>query len=171
MLALDDGCPILTEPRLKEIGKLNEAGAYLLVIADLDAGRLVFAMSLLPSFSSSPLGGRPRMRMLLVAREEAKESLAARIVDARGGTDLELDIAIECTGAETPIGVTIEADRFGGVVLVVEVGKKEMQFLLFGDVRKLVTHRFTIENAVNAIQTSADPKSGTIKVKTTNHKS
>ena len=43
MSAPADGCTILTEPRLKEIGKLNEAGAYLLVLTDFDAGRLSFA--------------------------------------------------------------------------------------------------------------------------------
>lgn len=174
------------------------AGAYPLVITDLDAGRLAFAESLLSSASSSS-GGPPRARTLLVAREEAREALAARIVDAMGGT--EPDIALECTGAETSIGAAIEAVRFGGTVFVVGVGKSEMQFPfmrmstrevdvrfqyryantwprairlleagVLGDVRKLVTHRFTIEDAVSAFETSADPKCGAIKVQITNHK-
>ena len=54
------------------------------------------------------------------------------------------------------IGAAIGADRFGGMVFVVEVEKNEMQFPLFGDVRKLVTHWFTIEDAVSAFETSAD---------------
>jgi len=41
---------------------------------------------------------------------------------------------------------------------------------VLGDVRKLVTHRFTIEDAVSAFETSADPKSEAIKVQITNHK-
>jgi L-iditol 2-dehydrogenase len=174
------------------------AGAYPLVITDLDAGRLAFAESLLSSASSSS-DGPPRARTLLVAREEAREALAARIVDAMGGT--EPDIALECTGAETSIGAAIEAVRFGGTVFVVGVGKSEMQFPfmrmstrevdvrfqyryantwprairlleagVLGDVRKLVTHRFTIEDAVSAFETSADPKCGAIKVQITNHK-
>jgi L-iditol 2-dehydrogenase len=175
------------------------AGAYPLVITDLDAGRLAFAESLISSASSSSSSGEPpRARTLLVARDEAREALAARIVDAMGGT--EPDVALECTGAESSIGAAIEAVRFGGTVFVVGVGKSEMQFPfmrmstrevdvrfqyryantwprairlleagVLGDVRKLVTHRFTIEDAVRAFETSADPKSGAIKVQITNH--
>ena len=173
------------------------AGAYPLVITDLDAGRLAFAESLISSPSSSS-GEPPRVRTLLVAREEANEALAARIVDAMGGT--EPDVALECTGAESSIGAAIEAVRFGGTVFVVGVGKSEMQFPfmrmstreidvrfqyryantwprairlleagVLGDVRKLVTHRFMIEDAVSAFETSADAKSGAIKVQITNH--
>ena len=172
------------------------AGAYPLVITDLDPGRLAFVQSLL----SSSDGGPFRARTLLVEREEAKEVLAARIVDAMGGT--EPDIALECTGVESSIGTAIEAVRFGGTVFVVGVGKCEMQFPfmrmstrevdvrfqyryantwprairlleagVLGDVRKLVTHRFAIEDAVKAFETSADPKSGAIKVLITNHRS
>lgn len=43
MSALADGRLNLTELLLKEIGKLNEAGAYPLFITDLDAGRLALA--------------------------------------------------------------------------------------------------------------------------------
>ena len=173
------------------------AGAYPLVITDLDAGRLAFAESLVSSSSSS--SDEPaRVRTLLVAPNEAKEVLAARIVDAMGGT--EPDIALECTGAESSIGAAIEAVRFGGTVFVVGVGKSEMTFPfmrmstrevdvrfqyryantwprairlveagVLSDVRKLVTHRFPIEEAVRAFETSADPKSGAIKVQITNH--
>jgi L-iditol 2-dehydrogenase len=175
------------------------AGAYPLVITDLDAGRLAFAESLVSSSASSSSDGPPRVRTLLVSREEAREPLAARIVDAMGGT--EPDVALECTGAETSIGAAIEAVRFGGTVFVVGVGKSEMQFPfmrmstrevdvrfqyryantwprairlleagVLGDVRKLVTHRFRIEDAVSAFETSADPNSGAIKVQITNHK-
>ena len=138
------------------------------------------------------------MRTLLVAPNEAKEVLAARIVNAMGGT--EPDIALECTGAESSIGAAIEAVRFGETVFVLGVGKSEMVFPfmrmstrevdvrfqyryantwprairlveagVLSDVRKLVTHRFPIEEAVRAFETSADPKSGAIKVQITNH--
>jgi L-iditol 2-dehydrogenase len=63
---------------------------------------------------------------LLVAREETKEALAARIVDATGGT--RPDIGLECTGTEFSIGAAIEALRFSGTVFVVGVGQSEMQF-------------------------------------------
>jgi len=172
------------------------AGAYPLVITDLDAGRLAFAESLVSSSSSSS-DGPARVRTLLVTPGEAKEALAARIVDAMGGT--EPDIALECTGAESSIGAAIEAVRFGGTVFVVGVGKSEITFPfmrmstrevdvrfqyryantwprairlveagVLSDVRKLVTHRFPIEEAVRAFETSADPKSGAIKVQIVN---
>ena len=126
------------------------------------------------------------VRTLLVAREEAKEALAARImVEEMRST--EPDVALECMGAESSIGAAIEAVRFGGAVFVVGVGKSEMQFPfmrmstreidvrfqcqyantwlrairlleagVLGDVRKLVTYRFRIEDAVSAFETSAD---------------
>lgn len=177
------------------------AGAYPIVITDLDAGRLAFAESLVSSSSSSPSSGGPaRVRTLLVAPNETKEALAARIVDAMGGCGrTEPDVALECTGAETSIGAAIEAVRFGGTVFVVGVGKSEIAFPfmrmstrevdvrflyryantwprairlveagVLGDVRRLVTHRFPIEEAVRAFETSADVKSGAIKVQITN---
>lgn len=39
---------------------------------------------------------------------------------------------------------------------------------ILGRVRRLVTHRFTIEEAVKAFETSADVRSGAIKVQITN---
>ena len=39
---------------------------------------------------------------------------------------------------------------------------------ILGGIRKLVTHRFTLEEAIKAFETSADPKSGAIKVQITN---
>jgi len=39
---------------------------------------------------------------------------------------------------------------------------------VLGDIRRLVTHRFPIEDAVRAFETSADMKSGAIKVLITN---
>jgi L-iditol 2-dehydrogenase len=151
------------------------AGAYPLVITDLDAARLAFAESLAPG----------RVRTLRVMPEEAPKDLAARVVEAMGGT--EPDVALECTGAEASIGAAIEAVRFGGTVFVVGVGKSEIDIKfqyryantwpkairlveagVLSDVRKLVTHRFPIEDAVRAFETSADPKSGAIKVQITN---
>ncbi|KAH9041766.1 GroES-like protein [Lactarius pseudohatsudake] len=163
------------------------AGAHPLVITDLDAGRLAFAEALAPG----------RVRALRVAPGDAPDALAARVVEAMGGT--EPDVALECTGAEASIGAAIQAVRFGGTVFVVGVGKNEMQFPfmrlstremdlrfqyryantwprairlveagLLSDIRKFVTHRFPIEDAVRAFETSADVKSGAIKVQITN---
>ena len=163
------------------------AGAYPLVITDLDAGRLAFAESLAPG----------HVRALRVTLGETPEVLAKRVVEAMGGT--EPDVALECTGAEASISAAIHSVRFGGTVFVVGVGKNEMSFPfmvlstrevdlkfqyryantwpkairlveggLLSDIRKLVTHRFPIEDAVRAFETSADVKSGAIKVLITN---
>ena len=101
-------------------------------------------------------------------------------------------LALECMGAESSIGAAIEAVRFGGTVFVVGVGKSEMTFPFMQmstrkvdvrfqyryantwprairpleDERKLVTHRSTML----CFETSADPKSGAIKVQITNYK-
>ncbi|KAH9053594.1 GroES-like protein [Lactarius vividus] len=111
----------------------RSAGAHPLVTTNFDAGRLAFAESLAPG------------------------PLAARVVEAMGGT--EPDVALDAE---------IQAVRFGGTVFVVGVGKNGMQFPfmwlsmweyantwskairlaeagLLGDIRKFVMHRFPIE--------------------------
>jgi L-iditol 2-dehydrogenase len=129
------------------------------------------------SFLLSSSDGPARVRTLLVVPREAKEVLAARIVDAMGGT--KPDVALACTVAESPIGVAIEAVQFGGMtspsmrMLTREVDIR-LQYRyaneagVLSDVRKLVTHQFAIEESVHASTTSADPKSGAIKVRITN---
>ena len=62
--------------------------------------------------------------MLLVTPDEAKEVLGAWIVNVMRGT--EPDIVLECTGAESSIGVAIEAIRSNRLVLMVGIGKGEM---------------------------------------------
>jgi L-iditol 2-dehydrogenase len=101
---------------------------------------------------------------------------------------------MECTGVESSISGAIQAVKFGGKVFVIGVGKNEMKIpfmrlstrevdLQFQyryantwpkairlvqngliDLRPLVTHRFNLEQAVEAFKTAADPKTGCIKV-------
>ncbi|TKA76686.1 L-arabinitol 4-dehydrogenase [Cryomyces minteri] len=101
---------------------------------------------------------------------------------------------MECTGVESSIASAIQSVKFGGKVFVVGVGKDEVKIpfmrlstreidLQFQyrysntwprairlvkngviDLKKLVTHRFALEDAVEAFKTSADPKTGAIKV-------
>jgi L-iditol 2-dehydrogenase len=101
---------------------------------------------------------------------------------------------MECTGAEASIAGAIQASRFGGKVFVIGVGKEEikipfmrlstrevdLQFqyrycntwprairLLNGgviDLSMLVTHRFRLEEAVEAFGVAADAGRGGIKV-------
>lgn len=156
------------------------AGACPLVITDIDSGRLEFAKKICPSVTT-----------FQVERVSAEES-AKKIVDAFGG--IEPAIAIECTGVESSISAAIWAVKFGGKVFVIGVGKNEMSIpfmrlsvreidLQFQyrycntwprairlvqsgiiDMKKLVTHRYQLEDAVKAFETAANPKTGAIKV-------
>jgi L-iditol 2-dehydrogenase len=156
------------------------AGACPIVITDIDEGRLAFAKKICPSVIT-----------FQVERVPAEES-AQSIVAALGG--IEPAIAIECTGVESSVAAAIWAVKFGGKVFVIGVGKNEMNIpfmrlsvreidLQFQyrycntwprairlvqsgiiDMKKLVTHRFQLEDAVKAFETAANPKTGAIKV-------
>lgn len=156
------------------------AGACPLVITDIDEGRLKFAKELCPSVITHK-----------VERLSAEES-GKKIVETFGG--IEPAIAVECTGVESSIAAAIWAVKFGGKVFVIGVGKNEVNFpfmrcstrevdLQFQyrysntwprairlvengiiDLSKLVTHRFKLEDAIEAFKTAADPKTGAIKV-------
>ncbi|KAH9984464.1 chaperonin 10-like protein [Russula vinacea] len=171
------------------------AGAYPIVITDLDAGRLAFAESLVSSSSHLLIAStieRTRARAHTTrSAQETKEALAARIVDAMGGCGrTEPDVALECTGAETSIGAAIEAVRFGGTSEIafpfmrMSTREVDVRFLyryantwprairlveagVLGDVRGGHAS-VSDEEAVRAFETSADVKSGAIKVQITN---
>jgi len=160
---------------------VRAAGAEPIVITDIDQGRLDFAKQLCPS-----------VRTHKVEFSHTPEDFAAAIVAKGDGN--EPAIAMECTGVESSIAGAIQAVKFGGKVFVIGVGKNEikipfmrlstrevdLQFqyryantwprairLLSGgviDLKKLVTHRFKLEDAIEAFKTAADPKTGAIKV-------
>ncbi|KFY41711.1 hypothetical protein V495_04821 [Pseudogymnoascus sp. VKM F-4514 (FW-929)] len=155
------------------------AGAEPIVITDIDESRLKFAKELVPSVTT-----------FKVERVSAEDSAKA-IVTAFGG--IEPAYALECTGVESSISAAIWAVKFGGKVFVIGVGKNEMNIpfmrlstrevdLQFQyrycntwprairlvqagliDMKKLVTHRYALENAVDAFETAANPKTGAIK--------
>ncbi|KAI2471351.1 GroES-like protein [Annulohypoxylon bovei var. microspora] len=155
------------------------AGACPLVITDIDEGRLKFAKELVPSVITHK-----------VERLSAEES-AKKIVESFGG--IEPAIALECTGVESSVTAAIWALKFGGKVFVIGVGKNEINFPFMRastreidvqfqyrycntwprairlvengvvDLTKLVTHRFKLEDAIEAFNTAADPKTGAIK--------
>lgn len=157
------------------------AGAEPIVITDIDEGRLKFAKELVPS-----------VKTYKVERGVAPEAAAEEIVKATGG--LRLTVALECTGVESSIASAIWSVKFGGKVFVIGVGKSEMSLpfmrlstqeidLQFQyrycntwprairlvqsgviDLKKLVTHRYDIEDALKAFETASDPKTGAIKV-------
>ncbi|KAI2628011.1 GroES-like protein [Hypomontagnella submonticulosa] len=156
------------------------AGACPLVITDIDEGRLKFAKEICPSVITHK-----------VERMSAEDS-AKKIVESFGG--IEPAIALECTGVESSVAAAVWAVKFGGKVFVIGVGKNEINFpfmrastrevdLQFQyrycntwprairlvengvvDLTKLVTHRFKLEDAIEAFNTAADPKTGAIKV-------
>lgn len=156
------------------------AGAEPIVITDIDEGRLKFAKELVPSVRTYK------------AEKLSPEESGKKIVEAFSG--LEPTVVMECTGAESSISAAIWAVKFGGKVFVIGVGKNEMSIpfmrlstrevdLQFQyrycntwprairlvqsgliDMKKLVTHRFDLEDAVEAFETAANPKTGAIKV-------
>lgn len=156
------------------------AGAEPIVITDIDAGRLKMAKELVPS-----------VRTVQIARKPPEEC-AKDIVAAMNG--IEPAVALECTGVESSVSTAIWASKFGGKVFVIGVGKNEMQIpfmrlstrevdLQFQyryshtwprairlmqsgiiDMKKMVTHRFKLEEALKAFDTAADVKTGAIKV-------
>ncbi|KAH9906540.1 GroES-like protein [Xylariomycetidae sp. FL2044] len=157
------------------------AGACPLVITDIDEGRLAFAREVCPTAITHKVD--PSL---------GPEAAAAALVrDAFGG--IEPAVAMECTGVESSVGAAVWAVKFGGKVFVIGVGRNEISFpfmrcstrevdLQFQyrycntwprairlvengvvDLASLVTHRYRLEDAIEAFRTAADPKTGAIK--------
>ncbi|KAF2430007.1 sorbitol dehydrogenase-like protein [Tothia fuscella] len=155
-------------------------GCEPLVITDIDDGRLEFARKVVQG-----------VRTLKVERQ-SPEDFAKRVVELMDGT--EPTVAMECTGVESSIAGAIQSVKFGGTVFVIGVGKNEitMPFMRCStrevdlkfqyryantwprairllnsgliDLKPLVTHRYKLEEAIEAFKTAADPKTGAIKV-------
>ncbi|CAK7242609.1 MAG: L-arabinitol 4-dehydrogenase [Sporothrix thermara] len=168
------------------------AGACPLVITDVDAGRLEFAAKLVPGIKTVNVGGGPRPAPT-DAIDDAAEATAKKIV-AEGFGGIEPLLAIDCTGVESSIASAVWAVQFGGRVFVIGVGRSEIRMpFMRASVREvdlqfqyrysntwprairlvqsglvnlkpLVTHRFKLEDAVEAFRTSSDPSTGAIKV-------
>lgn len=160
------------------------AGASPLVVTDISESRLAFAKELVP-----------RVITHKVERMSAEESGKA-IIKSFGG--IEPAVVMECTGVESSIAGAIWATKFGGKVFIIGVGKNEINIPFMRasvreidiqlqyrycntwprairlvqsgviDLTRLVTHRFQLEDALKAFETSADPKSGAIKVQIQN---
>jgi len=157
------------------------AGCEPLVITDVDEGRLKFAASIIQG-----------VKTLKVEIEQTTEQIAKKVVELMEG--IEPGVVMECTGAEQSIACAIQSVKFGGTVFVIGVGKNEIKLpfmrcstrevdlrfqyrycntwprairlLKSGliDLKKLVTHRYTLEDAIEAFKTAKDPKTGAIKV-------
>ncbi|QIW97546.1 hypothetical protein AMS68_003064 [Peltaster fructicola] len=160
---------------------VKAAGAEPIIITDIDEGRLKFAKEFCPS-----------VRTLKVEFKDTPDQFAEKVKTLADG--VEPAVCMECTGVESSISGAIHAAKFGGKVFVIGVGRPEikipfmrlstrevdLQFqyryantwprairLLQGkvlDLSKLVTHRYKLEDAVEAFKVAADPKQGGIKV-------
>jgi L-iditol 2-dehydrogenase len=158
------------------------AGAWPLVITDINEARLKFAAEYVPG-----------VRSVLVRRDESPEQCSER-VNELVGDGVEVAIALECTGTESSLATAVWSVKFGGKVFVIGVGKDylqipfmrmsaqevELQFqqryvnmwprairvLESGivDLSKLVTHEFELKDARKAFETAADSTCGAIKV-------
>lgn len=156
------------------------AGAEPIVITDMVQSRLEFAKKLVPG-----------VHTILIGRESMPKESAEKIKSAAGGP---LKCALDCTGIENSIHTAIYSMQFGGKVFVIGVGKDEQVFpfmhlsvneidvsfqfryasqypkairLIAGgliNVKPLVTHRFKLEDAVEAFHIAADPSQGAIKI-------
>jgi len=156
------------------------AGAEPIVITDMVQSRLDFAKTLVPG-----------VRTVLVQRGQTPKEVAANIKTTAEGP---VKLTLECTGVESSIHAGIFATKFGGKVFIIGVGKAEQQFpfmhlsaneidvgfqyryadqypkairLVAGgliNLKPLVTHRFKLEEAVEAFHLAADPTKGAIKV-------
>ncbi|KAG7093693.1 hypothetical protein E1B28_007349 [Marasmius oreades] len=156
------------------------AGAEPIVITDLVQSRLDFAKKLVPG-----------VRTVLIDRNITPQEQAESIKQVADGA---VKVVLECTGFESSIHTGIYSTRFSGKVFIIGVGKSEQTFpfmhlsaneidvsfqfryanqypkairLIAGgliDVKPLVTHRFTLEDAVAAFHVAADPSQGAIKV-------
>jgi L-iditol 2-dehydrogenase len=159
------------------------------VITDIDEGRLAFAKSLVPEVRTYKVtigqSAEDCAAGIIDTMNDGKGS---------GPDALRPKLAIECTGVESSVNAAIWSVKFGGKVFVIGVGKNEMTipFMRLStqeidlqyqyrysntwprairlvqngviELRKLVTHRYTLEDALKAFETAANPRTGAIKV-------
>lgn len=158
----------------------HAAGAAPLVITDLDENRLEMAKRLVP-----------RVKTVKIASGVGPEGVAEDIKKALGQ---EAGLVLECTGVESSIHSAIYASRFGGTVFIIGVGKnfqtipfmhasfreidirfqfryhetypKAISLVSEGliDLKPLVTHRFTLDQAKEAFEAASTPAAKAVKV-------
>lgn len=166
------------------------AGAEPILITDIDQGRLDFARSLVENKPG-------KLNTLLIPRGKTIEELGADMVGAIGGLEPDLALectgvessigaaihAVRFGGKVFVIGVGKDTMSFPFMRLSAREIDLKFQYRyantwprairlvdsgVLADIRKLVTHRFALEDAIKAFETSADPKTGAIKVQITN---
>lgn len=190
-LRLGDACLITGAGPIGLITLLSAraAGATPIVITDIDEGRLQFAKSLAPEVRPYKvqlgLSAEEQAQNIIDVFNDG---------DGSGLDALRPRLALECTGVESSVASAIWSVKFGGKVFVIGVGRNEMNipFMRLStqeidlqyqyrysntwprairlvkngviNLKKLVTHRFALEDALQAFETAANPKTGAIKV-------
>ncbi|KAL4795718.1 chaperonin 10-like protein [Aspergillus venezuelensis] len=190
-LRLGDPCLITGAGPIGLITLLSAraAGATPLVITDIDEGRLKFAKELVPDVRTYKvqigLSAEENAEGIVNVFNDG---------NGAGPNALRPRLALECTGVESSVASAIWSVKFGGKVFVIGVGKNEMKipFMRLStqeidlqyqyrysntwprairlvkngviDLKKLVTHRYALEDALKAFETAANPKTGAIKV-------
>ncbi|KAI9932222.1 hypothetical protein ASPWEDRAFT_39911 [Aspergillus wentii DTO 134E9] len=190
-LRLGDPCLITGAGPIGLITLLSAraAGATPIVITDIDESRLKFAKSLAPEVRTYKveigLSAEESANGIINALNDGQGS---------GPEALRPRLALECTGVESSVASAIWSVKFGGKVFVIGVGKNEMKipFMRLStqeidlqyqyrysntwprairlvkngviDLKKLVTHRYKLEDALKAFETASNPKTGAIKV-------
>lgn len=154
-------------------------GATNIIVTDVVEGKLALALSLGASST--------------VNVKDKKESEVVKEIKRGTGGRLP-EVTIECTGAESCLRLAIEATRQGGTIVtvgmgppsvnipIVTAGIKELdirgifryvncyptaiELLSSGkvDVKKLITHRFKLEEAAKAFETTRTGAGGAVKV-------
>lgn len=154
-------------------------GASKILVSDLVENRLQVAKELGADF------------ILKVDPSASGEGLAKRVEEIMG---VMPDISIECSGAESSLKLAILATRSGGCVQLVGLGKPEPSLPIVNaavrevdirgvfryancypaalalvatgklDVKKLITHRYKLEETLQAFETAKTGAGGAIKV-------
>jgi L-iditol 2-dehydrogenase len=165
------------------------AGAEPIVITDIDQGRLDFAQELAKN--------SPGKLFTYLVQPGKTEEIAEGIKAALGGLEADVALectgvesslagailAVRFGGTVFVVGVGKNEMKFPFMHLSTREIDLKFQYRyantwpkairlvdsgVLASIRKLVTHRFPIEDAVKAFETSVDIKSGAIKVQITN---
>jgi L-iditol 2-dehydrogenase len=159
----------------------DAAGAWPIVISDVNESRLEFAKTLVKG-----------VRTLRVEAQTSPQDFASNVSRLMDGLDAA--VALECTGVENSVANAIQSVKFGGRVFVIGVGKDKMTFPFMRlsereiqlefqqryvnswprairlvqsgkfDLTRLITHEFSLVDSERAFATVADPASGSVKV-------
>ncbi|GLA13375.1 hypothetical protein AnigIFM62618_010364 [Aspergillus niger] len=139
------------------------AGAYPIVISDVNPARLQFARQFVPA-----------ARTLQVRPEETDKEFAARVLQLMGGEDCEPVFG----GKVFVVGVGKDKLQFPFMRLsereidlqfqqrYVNMWPRAIRVMSSGaiDLDQMITHVYAFEDALKAFQTASDPSSGSIKV-------